>query len=917
MNHSNTHKNNGAVIILVLLALCLLPVVQAIGTVPAVTSDMLLFMRLNDTGSTFIDYSNYQLNGTGTNTTYNATGGPLGSGSTMFDAKTSGIATVASPIYNVSTALTIEAWVYPNDTSGAPNRIVDKRSGNFGYILYVTGTGGAFFVGNGTASAIPSTGSGQMAVGNWYHLVGTYNGTHAKTYLNGVLKATSSLPGGISSSSQPLRLGRDSSTAFFNGSLAYITIRNSTLTDAQVFTQYQTYVGCINLTEDFSFSADTTLCGGTYSLNDNSGNGAAIVGASNIVIDGAGSTLVGNRTLISYGIYLNSKSNVTIKNFNIDNYQIGVRADATSNINNITLQNINYTGRFIYANNYLTLTSGIKFNNVFLLNNTYNTSTIMSVGGIRIFSFSGVDNITNLTIAGNMFVQYNGTRPSITLESYDNVSIYNNTFYGSNTAFSYGINTATPAGKNLDIYGNYFTRNQYPIYVQLQNGSIIIRQNTFASNDEDLLIIDSASAVNIYNNTFYNTTANLDGYDSSVKLFNATNVRIEYNNFTYYGSTAVQIQNSTSFTIIGNSFNGIPMSDRGSYLATDYRDPYGAIKIVQLYKSYLGLGRESQFPANIASLSKVGSSNGIIANNTFDANSGVMLWKQGSTNISDDLANYWYSSFQFPTYLTGLSEYYIPSSQNNLTRYASGISYVMSNGYNGVYVTNYTIDRTYQTYTNINTTGDMTLVVNNLTKPLVYFDNRSTPCTDVNACTSISVTLPPKNITYILDNYSINQSAASRLYDPFSISTSSSNVRTITSTLTSTITNVSVILNISGIVPSSPRITYPNGSSEYPSYLYDSAAGTMTFNGSIPPGVSTVTLDTIIAENGCSSSHSPIIDCDEFDGLSDVGGEIGSFMVNILPGLFKLIVFLSLAVGLVLLFGVAVDAVKKGGFGGF
>lgn len=73
------------------------------------------------------------------------------------------------------------------------------------------------------------------------------------------------------------------------------------------------------------------------------------------------------------------------------------------------------------------------------------------------------------------------------------------------------------------------------------------------------------------------------------------------------------------------------------------------------------------------------------------------------------------------------------------------------------------------------------------------------------------------------------------------------------------------------------------------------------------------TWSVVVSE--CSATA--LIHCDALDGLSDVGGDLSGFMVNILPGIFKLVVMLVLLGAIVVIFGLGAAAIKNGGFGKF
>ncbi len=70
--------------------------------------------------------------------------------------------------------------------------------------------------------------------------------------------------------------------------------------------------------EDCTVDGDLNLSGGTFYLNDSNNNGAIIINTNNIVLDCNDSTIVNGGAQVGIGIMVNQKTNVTIKNCNID-----------------------------------------------------------------------------------------------------------------------------------------------------------------------------------------------------------------------------------------------------------------------------------------------------------------------------------------------------------------------------------------------------------------------------------------------------------------------------------------------------------------------------------------------------------------------------------------------------------------------
>lgn len=113
-----------------------------------------------------------------------------------------------------------------------------KRTGNAGLYFLICNDFGIFTHSEGYAGiaiSVPDTDNahGTISQDEWTHLVGTYDGTNIKAYINGVLKETKSWPGDISGVDENLKVGM-----FFNeywsGSVDDLFIYNKVLSQAEV-----------------------------------------------------------------------------------------------------------------------------------------------------------------------------------------------------------------------------------------------------------------------------------------------------------------------------------------------------------------------------------------------------------------------------------------------------------------------------------------------------------------------------------------------------------------------------------------------------------------------------------------------------------------------------------------------------------
>lgn len=151
--------------------------------------------------------------------------------------------------YNPSFAsgLTVEAWVNLNFQSQGSNnpRLVTNShtdTDHNGFQLMVTNSNQAqFWVGNGTTAA-NATGGTVPAYG-WTHLVGTYDGSNVRVYVNGVQVGFNPLTGTVpAGSASGIGLGYNPAYNgdYLSGLLAECSVYSGAISAATVLTRYQT-----------------------------------------------------------------------------------------------------------------------------------------------------------------------------------------------------------------------------------------------------------------------------------------------------------------------------------------------------------------------------------------------------------------------------------------------------------------------------------------------------------------------------------------------------------------------------------------------------------------------------------------------------------------------------------------------------
>jgi hypothetical protein len=138
----------------------------------------------------------------------------------------------------------VETWHYYNGTNSGGNPCLLSERFTGGQINYVLGTvdGGfqtGFFNGGNGWHLTPSH---TLTANNWYHIVGTYDGTDIKLYLNGTLIETRNAPGQtVGTSNGGINLMRRWDNAeFWGGRLSVVRIYSGAITATKVTNNFNT-----------------------------------------------------------------------------------------------------------------------------------------------------------------------------------------------------------------------------------------------------------------------------------------------------------------------------------------------------------------------------------------------------------------------------------------------------------------------------------------------------------------------------------------------------------------------------------------------------------------------------------------------------------------------------------------------------
>ena len=181
-------------------------------------------------GATAADASGIGNNGTLLNANWVSTG-RFGKG-LMFDG-TARVTVNDAPSLDLTTAMTLEAWVSPTIAEDRWRDVIYKGDDNY-YLMGSTpggppATGGTFTSPLIAQSALPPN--------VWSHLAATYDGTTLRLYVNGVQVASRAQTGSIATSNNPLSIGGDPIHGQgFVGRIDEVRVYNRALTTGEIQT---------------------------------------------------------------------------------------------------------------------------------------------------------------------------------------------------------------------------------------------------------------------------------------------------------------------------------------------------------------------------------------------------------------------------------------------------------------------------------------------------------------------------------------------------------------------------------------------------------------------------------------------------------------------------------------------------------
>jgi hypothetical protein len=184
-------------------------------------------------GTTVSDTSGLNNTGTISGATW-TTSGKFGS-ALSFDGVNDLVSIPDAALLDLTTQITLMAWVYPAVSSGWRTVLLKEQPGNLAYALYSSANNNRpsawLYIGGQKALDGPAV----LPANTWSHLATTYNGTTQRLYVNGVQVASQARTGATTVSAGALKIGGNTIwNEWFQGRIDEVRIYNVALTATRI-----------------------------------------------------------------------------------------------------------------------------------------------------------------------------------------------------------------------------------------------------------------------------------------------------------------------------------------------------------------------------------------------------------------------------------------------------------------------------------------------------------------------------------------------------------------------------------------------------------------------------------------------------------------------------------------------------------
>ncbi len=152
----------------------------------------------------------------------------------QFNGTTGGVTVADAVPLDLTSGMTLEAWVYPTSTVVGWRAVISKNTERY---FLMAGSDNNRPVGGGTFTAggtLNLHASNVLPVNTWTHLAATFDGTSVRIFVNGVQVASQAQTGALTTSTGTLTIGYDAYGEVFGGRIDEVRVYNRALTAGEI-----------------------------------------------------------------------------------------------------------------------------------------------------------------------------------------------------------------------------------------------------------------------------------------------------------------------------------------------------------------------------------------------------------------------------------------------------------------------------------------------------------------------------------------------------------------------------------------------------------------------------------------------------------------------------------------------------------
>jgi PKD repeat protein/glucose/arabinose dehydrogenase len=224
------------------------PVTFTVTDPPAPSAGLVAAYGFDETsGTTVADASGTGNPGVISGATRTASG--RSGGALTFDGINDWVTVADAASLDLTTGMTLEAWVNPSALGSAWRTVILKeQSTGMAYGLYADEGGNRPSAHVYTSSELDTRGTAALPVGAWSHLAATYDGTTLRLFVNGTQVSSRAVAGAMRVTAQSLRIGGNAVwNEWFQGRIDEVRIYNRALPAADIQADMARPVGAVSL----------------------------------------------------------------------------------------------------------------------------------------------------------------------------------------------------------------------------------------------------------------------------------------------------------------------------------------------------------------------------------------------------------------------------------------------------------------------------------------------------------------------------------------------------------------------------------------------------------------------------------------------------------------------------------------------